>query len=377
DRGCSRGHPRAGAPAAIPARAADQLERPPARARLAGAWRRGGGAVLAIAHRRRPDRRGARRCPPCGGGRAPGRRAVRDADPGAGGHGDRGGADRLPDAGQPRRRDHPGARHGVRHRHDHPQPAAGPLPGGRGCHPKAAGGALHPHGRHRRAQRPRHAAGADAGAAQLHDHASRTNLYVDAAGVRVGVPADPLLHLRVRADGRQPRLFPAPGRVAERARGPRAAAVQRAGGPLLPVPAGKPGRRGAAGQVAVAGAGGCRRIGRSAAGGGRHRHRRHRSSARKRRRSAGGTGQPPADQPQPRLRVGPGDDRPHHPRGGRHLLSPRPAAGARARSQVGAAAVPQPVRRGPVARARPGDRAARGGAPGDLRGLSCDHRPSL
>ena len=274
--------------------------------------RRPGRGVRAGAGGRGPGGRAPRR-----GGGPQGGRAAGDPGPRPGGDGDRDLAHRLDDARRWRGQGGAGARHRLRRGDDHLQrgdrslhpgrwaPAPGAVLPDRGGRPgvRRAGGALHPGAR----------------ASGLHHQRPRPRLHPGAARLRRTRLAGALGGLRLRPDHPPPRLLPS-----HRSRG-------RGGAPATPQrghdlaqrgsAAGLAGRGGGPGQGALSAhrGGGPRR--RSAGRGHRHRHRHAGAGPRDGGRGPRRAGQPAPDQHEPGAGLGPGDHRPHHPRGGHRLAS--------------------------------------------------------
>ena len=288
----------------------------------------------------RPARRRARCGAPRRGRRAPAGRTVRHPGARRRRHRDRGRARRHADAGGRRVSLGPRPGHRVRHGDDHPQRHRRSLsPGRRSALPgaafRAAGGERGPldAGRHR---------GPDADPAGLHDLRPRARLHLSAAGLRGRRVARPVRDLRLRADRPSPRLLPPAGaRRGERAP---AAALDPGDAGERRAPARLARGGGPDGQGRVAGPRGGRRASRRAAGVRGHRHRGDRPAARGPVRGARRAREPPADEPQPRARLGARQHRPVDPRRGDRVDRERLAPDTRAGREVDRSPRPVDVR---------------------------------
>src|SRR5215217_5857641 len=186
-------------------------------------------------------------------------------------------------------------------------------------------------GRERRPRGPDRARHPYPRAAELHDDDDGAELHDRAARLRRRDVGRALRLLRLRADGAPPRLFPA---ARNRRRGDAcAAAVARRRLDQRRRAADRARRRRRAREGADPDGRGRRRRGRRAEGGDRHRHRRGGASAGRACGAAGSAGEPPADEPQPRARLGAGEHRPDDPDGRGGVGPPRKAA----RPQIGRA----------------------------------------
>src|SRR5215211_2365729 len=222
-------------------------------------------------------------------------------------------------------------------------------------------------GRERRPRGPDRARHPYPRAAELHDDDAGAELHDRAARLRWRDVGRALRLLRLRADGAPPRLFPA---ARNRRRGDAcAAAVARRHLDQRRRAADRARRRRRAREGADPDGRGRRRRGRRAEGGDRHRHCRGGAPARGACGAAGGAGEPPADEPQPRARLGAGEHRPDDPGGRGGVGPPRKAARPRARAEGGGAAGADRRRRRDHARHRPHDGAAGDRPPRDLRRL--------
>ena len=313
-------------------------------------------------------RRGLRGRPPRRGHRAARGRALRLDRARRGGHGDRGRADRLDHAlGAGRRTGHR-ARHGLRRDHDRAQRHRRALPARRWHAPPRAG-LPRPRG-DRRARRARHACDARAHPAEPHHDDARPGLRAVPARLRRGRLAGALRPVPIRPGRAPPQLLHGRGRRRRAARAP----IRPRGRAQLGTAPARARQRHPSGEDAVAG-GGPRDRGRGASRRlRRHRDRRRRAAARGPRRLPRGAGQPPADEPQPRAGLVPGDDRPHDPGGDDRVAGDRRAAFARPagrpRRAAGAVALREHADAGRGAEHRPAGRRP----PRDLRGLPRDVR---
>src|SRR3954463_5601730 len=220
-------------------------------------------------------------------------------------------------------------------------------------------------GRERRPRGPDRARHPYPRAAELHDDDAGAELHDRAARLRRRDVGRALRLLRLRADGAPPRLFPA---ARNRRRGDAcAAAVARRHLDQRRRAADRARRRRRAREGADPDGRGRRRRGRRAEGGDRHRHRRGGVPAGGACGAAGGGGEPPADEPQPRARLGARQHRPDDPGGRDGVGPPRNAACPRARAEGGGAPRADRRRRRDHARHRPHDGAAGHRPPGDLR----------